>query len=119
MDYQREGDEEDGCFAQRGVEGECDDEGQRAIGEKEDGCDAEDDEVGNVVGIPERLLVAGGIACVEDGEQKRPEKPPVADGESRRGTDGPEAEGADRTRLRRMQASLAADMGSGCGTFAP
>src|SRR5208283_5398369 len=95
VDEQGDDDEEDGGLTHEGVDGERDDEGQGTVRENEDGCDAEEDEVRNVVGVPERLLVARGVTGVEDGEQKRPEEPPVTDGEILGGTDGPEAKCAE------------------------
>ena len=115
MNARGEDDEEGGSLAHGHVDGEGGDKGPWAIGKKEDGCDAEDNEVGDVVGIPQRLFVARGIARIEDCEENRPEQPPMADGEVPGGAYGPEAEGVEQDEAEQDAGELCGGHGFGLG----
>lgn len=96
MDDEGKGNQEDRRLAHGRVEAEGDDKGQRATGKQEDGGDSEKNKVGNVVGILDTLLIAGGVTGVENGEHKHPQQPPVSDREVRGYAGGPKAEAVEQ-----------------------
>ena len=96
VNYCRQKDEEYGGLPDEGIDGEGGEEAYGDVEQDQDEGSAEDDQVGNVVGIPEGLLEPGGVAGEEDSESQRPDEPPVPDLKPGGDLYSPQTEGAEQ-----------------------